>query len=200
MPSSSSVGGSRGRTEGNHLESPDVSAAENGHEDEVLVRECLKGNKSAWTALINKYKGLIFSIPLKRGFSREDANEIFQSVCLTLLNEISKLREPRALAAWLIRATSHQCLSLRRKQGRFVEDEIDENQYVEDPDRLPDKLLQELEREQVLREVISEQSPECKRLIELLFFKNPPLPYADAARALGLATGSIGATRGRCLD
>ena len=121
----------------------------------MLVRECLKGNKSAWAALIEKYKGLIFSIPLKRGFSREDADEIFQSVCLTLLNEIANLREPRAFAAWLIRSTSHQCLGWRRKQRRFTGDEIDENDQTEDPDRLPDKVLQELEREQIVRQVIS---------------------------------------------
>ncbi len=183
-----------------NFERPDAFSAQGEHEDEVLVRECLKGNKSAWSALIDKYKGLIFSIPIKRGFSREDANEIFQGVCLTLLNEISNLREPRALAAWLMRSTSHQCLGLRRKQRRFVNDEIDENKQTDDPDRLPDKLIQELEREQMLRQVISEQSSECRRLIELLFFENPPVPYAEAARVLGLATGSMGATRGRCLD
>jgi RNA polymerase sigma factor (sigma-70 family) len=181
------------------LESPEALTTKSAREDEVLVRECLKGDKLAWSTVIDKYRSLIFSIPMKRGFSPEDASEIFQSVCLTLLNELPNLREPRALAAWLIRSTSHQCIGWRRKQRRFVDDEIDEDQQVEDPDRLPDKLLQDLEREQILREVISEQSPECKRLIQLLFFENPPMPYAEAARNLGLATGSMGATRGRCL-
>jgi len=181
-------------------DSSDAFTTKSAQEDEVLVRECLKGNKSAWSKLIDKYKSLIFSIPMKRGFSSEDANEIFQSVCLTLLNEISNLREPRALAAWLIRATSHQCLGWRRKQRRFVDDEIDENQQTEDPERLPDRLLHELEREQILREAIGEQSSECQRLIKMLFYEDPPIPYAEAARNLGLATGSIGATRGRCLD
>ena len=33
-----------------------------------------------------------------------------------------------------------------------------------------------------------------------LFFSEPPLPYAEVAkRRLGLATGSIGFIRGRCL-
>ena len=113
---------------------------------------------------------------------------------------MANLREPRALAAWLISSTSHQCLGWRRKQGRFAADEINENDHTEDPERLPDKVLQELEREQIVRQVISHQSPECRRLIELLFFENPPIPYVEAARALGLATGSIGATRGRCLQ
>jgi RNA polymerase sigma factor (sigma-70 family) len=168
-------------------------------EDEILVRECLSGNSQAWSALIDKYKNLIFSIPVKYGFSPEDANEIFQSVCLTLLRELSQLREPRALAAWLIRATSHTCKSYRHKQRMYVDSEIDENLNAE-TDKLPENLLQELERTQILREVVNEQSPECRQLINLLFFKNPPLRYDEAAQALGMAKGSIGATRIRCLE
>ncbi len=168
-------------------------------EDEVLVRECLNGNDQAWSALIDKYKNLIFSIPVKYGFSPEDANEIFQSVCLTLLHELSQLREPKALAAWLIRTTAHQCKRYRREQKRYVEGQIDENVSAE-TDKLPENLLQELEREQILRGVMSEQSPECRQLINLLFFKDPPLRYDDAAQALGMAKGSIGATRIRCLE
>jgi RNA polymerase sigma factor (sigma-70 family) len=182
------------------FENSDAFTDESANDDEVLVRECLNGNKSAWSALIQKYKGLIFSIPIKRGFSRDDANEIFQAVCLTLLKEIPNLREPKALPAWLIRSTSHQCLGWRRKHRHFADDPVDENQHAEDPDKLPDKVLQEVEREQTLRQVIREQSPECRRLIELLFFQTPPIPYAEAARLLGMATGSIGATRGRCLE
>jgi RNA polymerase sigma factor (sigma-70 family) len=179
--------------------SPTSDAFRGSREDEVLVRECLNGNDQAWSALIDKYKNLIFSIPAKHGFSPEDANEIFQSVCFTLLRELSRLREPRALAAWLIRTTVHKCKRYRRDQKMYVDSEINENLNVE-TDHLPEKLLEELEREQILREAMNEQSPECKQLINLLFFQNPPLPYEEAAQALGMAKGSIGATRIRCLE
>jgi hypothetical protein len=33
----------------------------------------------------------------------------------------------------------------------------------------------------------------------MLFFEAPPRPYQQVAAALGLATGSIGFIRGRCL-
>jgi DNA-directed RNA polymerase specialized sigma24 family protein len=36
-------------------------------------------------------------------------------------------------------------------------------------------------------------------MIHLLFFETPPRPYQEVARELGLATGSIGFIRGRCL-
>ena len=70
--------------------------------DERLVRECCKGNQDAWSALIDKYKNLIFSIPIKFGLSREDSADVFQVVCVELLAGLPKLREPKALPKWLM--------------------------------------------------------------------------------------------------
>lgn len=44
-------------------------SAEGFESDELLVQECLLGDEKAWTTLIAKYANLIFSIPLKQGFS-----------------------------------------------------------------------------------------------------------------------------------
>ena len=57
-------------------------------QDGLLVQECLKGSEEAWSALIDKYKNLIFSIPIKYGFSPDEAAEIFQAVCLLSLIHI----------------------------------------------------------------------------------------------------------------
>src|SRR5690242_17193232 len=84
-------------------------------QDDFLVQECLKGSEEAWSALIDKYKNLIFSIPIKYGFSRDEATEIFQAVWVSVLQELSQLREPRALAAWLIQMTTHKCFRWREK-------------------------------------------------------------------------------------
>ena len=70
--------------------------------DSRLVRECLAGNDRAWSALIGKYKNLIYSIPLKYGATPEDAADIFQSVCLELFSELPKLRSTvMASGDWL---------------------------------------------------------------------------------------------------
>src|SRR5580704_10558962 len=85
--------------------------------DTRLVRECSNGNEDAWDALIEKYKRLIYSIPVKYGFNPDDANDIFQAVCLELLSELPKLRKPKALPKWLIQVASHKCF--HRKPSRF---------------------------------------------------------------------------------
>jgi len=166
--------------------------------DERLVRECLAGNEEAWSALIDKYKKLIYSIPVKWNLSRDDANDIFQAVCFDLYSELSRLREPRALPKWLIQTTLHKCARLKQKQSRFVGDEVTD-------DLMPlgagaDRILEEVEREQVLRDALGGVPARCAQMVRMLFFESPARPYNEIASELGLATGSIGFIRGRCLD
>ncbi len=169
--------------------------------DERLVRECLKGSEEAWSALIDKYRNLVFSIPLKYGLSRDDSAEIFQAVCVGLLSELPRLREPRALAAWLIQTTSHQCLQWKREQQRYVAKEIEEQTSLPDPAAIiPEEILQQIQREQMLREALAELPPRCRQLVHMLFFESPTLPYQEVARSLGIATGSVGFVRMRCLE
>jgi DNA-directed RNA polymerase specialized sigma24 family protein len=40
----------------------------------------------------------------------------------------------------------------------------------------------------------------CVQMIHMLFFETPARPYGEIAKALGLAEGSIGFIRGRCLS
>jgi len=62
-----------------------------------LVQECLRGSQQAWNLLLDRYKNLIYSIPIRYGLPPQDAADIFQAVCLDLFNELSRLREAEAL-------------------------------------------------------------------------------------------------------
>jgi RNA polymerase sigma factor (sigma-70 family) len=171
--------------------------------DEQLIGRCLKGDQEAWSALIDKYKNLIYSIPIKLGMY-QDAGDIFQSVCVDLLSELPRLREHRALPKWLMQTCYHKCLRYQRATDRLVElapEGTDSNAAspASSADDLPEHLLMQLEQEQILRDAISELPEKCERMVRLLFFENPPRPYENIAEELGMATGSIGAIRGRCL-
>jgi RNA polymerase sigma factor (sigma-70 family) len=165
--------------------------------DDYLVRECIKGNEEAWSTLIDKYKNLIFSIPVKYGFRAHDADEIFQEVCLALITELPRLRKPQALPAWLIQTTSHRCFHRKRDQGRYVETEPDETLSLTPT---AENILREAEREQMLRDALSELPSRCFDLVRMLFFQEPPIPYEQVAKNLSVAKGSIGFIRMRCLE
>ena len=166
--------------------------------DERLVRECLNGNQEAWCGLIDKYKRLIYSIPVKYELSREDANDVFQSVCLDLYSELSRLREPKALAKWLIQTTLHKCIRCKQQQNRYSDQEITEELIGSRSGA--DTVISEVENEQLLRDSIASLPVRCAQMIGMLFFEQPVRPYEQVAKELGLATGSIGFIRGRCLE
>jgi len=173
--------------------------------DARLVRECLQGDDEAWAALLEKYKRLIYSIPIKYGFSPDAASDVFQEICVELLTELPKLREPRALPKWLMQVTAHKCAHIREREqrrpgGAPADADPGALEGVSDAHRLTDQILLDVERDQALRDALEALSPRCRRLVEMLFFETPSRPYKQIAEELEIACGSIGFIRGRCLE
>jgi len=167
--------------------------------DSRLVRECIEGSEEAWSALIDKYKNLIYSIPVRYGFSEEDSADIFQAVCLDLLAELPRLREPNALAGWLIQISRNKCFHRKQAQRRHTMADIDGIDISSEAEE-PGDLIDQTQREQRIREALSDLSPRCRQLMEMLFFESPARPYQQVASELELAQGSIGFIRRRCLN
>jgi RNA polymerase sigma factor (sigma-70 family) len=167
--------------------------------DEQLVQECLRGNQDAWTALVRRYRNLIYGVIRSYRPPDSDAADIFQSICLELFHDLRRLRETTALRRWLITVANRQCLRWKSLQRRItVEGEL------VDPDSVPDELsserLAEIVRVQILWEAMDTLPNRCREMISLLFLQPVPIPYDELADRLGLAVGSIGFIRRRCLD
>ncbi len=164
--------------------------------DEALLEACLNGDQTAWSTLVARYKNLVYSVPVRYRLSPEDAADIFQQVWLALYSELPNLRRSGALRSWLLSVASHKCFHMKRQQGRT-------ESGGEDFDRLateyPPEWQRQAEREQSFRAAMAFVPPRCRELLRMLFYEDPPVPYSEAAARLGLAEGSIGFIRGRCL-
>lgn len=169
-------------------------------DDARLVKECLTGHEEAWSALVEKYKALIYSIPVKYGLPPHEAAEVFQRTCVELLTRLPELREPKALPKWLMQVAHHQCYRWKREQQRLVSRDADATLPEPATPAMAENLVQQTQEEQMLREAMVRLTPQCRRLVELLFLETPPRPYAEVAAELGLAPGSIGFTRQKCID
>jgi RNA polymerase sigma factor (sigma-70 family) len=170
--------------------------------DDRLIALCLNGDQQAWADLIDKYKNLIYSIPVKLGLY-DSAADIFQSVCLDLLTDLPQLRQPKALPKWLMQVSYHKCLEHRARANKQVpleEEDAGSLPADQSPSALPEEMLAQLQREQLIREVVAALPARCERMVRMLFYEMPPRPYQDIAKELGIATGSIGFIRGRCLS
>jgi RNA polymerase sigma factor (sigma-70 family) len=169
-------------------------------DDARLVKQCLSGNQEAWSLLIDKYKALIYSIPVKYNLSQQEAADVFQTTCMELLVHLADLRKPRALPKWLMQVAHHECYRLKRLNQRVVS--RDEEPDLPEPltPAIAETLVHQTQEEQMLREAMAALTPQCRRLVELLFFESPSRPYTEIAQELDLAVGSIGFTRQKCLD
>lgn len=168
--------------------------------DARIIDACVDGNEKAWHALVNRYKRLVYSIPVKWGLSPEDSSDIFQAVWLDCFLQLSSLRNLERLQPWLIRVAVRKCHRFTagaraRGETPVAEDGTEEVSGIEDV-----SILFELDKEQVLRSALEELTPRCRQVIECLFFEEPCPSYPAIASRLGLFENSIGFTRERCLN
>jgi RNA polymerase sigma factor (sigma-70 family) len=175
-------------------EQPDAS-----WDDARLVESCRAGDAAAWNALVQKYKRLIYGIPFRYGATAEDADDIFQNVCVELYAELDRLRNPEALRSWLITVASRQSLRWKtRTRGRGETDLETAPEQIDWAAAQPE--IEKLERGQLVHDALARIPERCRRMLQMLFFDDPPRPYDEVAGELGLARGSIGFIRGRCLE
>ncbi|HLJ67703.1 MAG TPA: sigma-70 family RNA polymerase sigma factor [Chloroflexota bacterium] len=171
--------------------------------DAALVARCLAGDDDAWSDLLDRYSGLIYSVALKYGLRPDDAAEVFQNVCLEWWRGLDQLRETERLAGWLATLTGRTAWrwieGQRRTRQREVPLPAELGEILPGRELPPEESALAVERSASLREAVERLDERCRRLMHLLFF-SPDLPeYRAIAEEFGLAEGSIGALRQRCL-
>ena len=180
--------------------------------DAELQEACGRGEQAAWDALVGRYAGLIYSIPLKYGLGEADAADVFQTVCVTLLEKLSTVRDPQRLAAWIITTTTRESWALVRERKRHAvtslsspharppEDDGDLTLDVPDAHPLPEEQLVQLERQVLVQSAVQQLPEPCRSLVVALFTDTQErASYQDLAASLGMPLNSLGPTRARCL-
>ncbi|MCI0490380.1 MAG: sigma-70 family RNA polymerase sigma factor [Blastocatellia bacterium] len=175
--------------------------------DREIVAACLERDSAAWEALIFRYQRLIYSIPIKMGFSTVDAADVFQSVCLALLEKLPTLRNHEKISSWLMTTTTRECWRVaaqwRREspaERRDPDDQFDKLDQVPSQEPLADEEREMLEQQQIVREAVTALPERCRKLISLLFYNKDDLSYTDVARRMKMPVASVGPTRARCLE
>lgn len=166
-----------------------------------LIRACLASEPAAWEALIRRYEPLIRRATCRWGLSDEDAADVFQTVCVRLLENLRHLRRAESLAAWLTATATHEAWRVLRQRHRGEAwDGSDEGERLEAGDPLPGEIVVQLAEEQMVRDAIGRLDGRCRALLELLYYAEPTPSYAEIACRLGMPEGSVGPTRARCLQ
>jgi RNA polymerase sigma factor (sigma-70 family) len=167
-------------------------------EDDHLIAACLNGDEHAWRTLLERYNRLIYTIPLRFGFSHGVAEEIFQEVCIIVLEKLVTLQEPARFRSWLITIVRRVCLQRLRDQNNDVA--IDDFVEEELTAPAPERFVLETEQRAALLTALNQLDERCQTLLRALFFEQPALSYEAIAHLLMTPLGSVGPLRARCLE
>jgi RNA polymerase sigma factor (sigma-70 family) len=166
----------------------------------LLVRRAAEGDHWAWERLVDQFARLIWSITRDFKLGESDAADVFQATWLRLLEHIDRLEQPARVGSWLAATARNECLRsmAARKRIMLVQDDAVLKDDVTRESEVDEGLLAE-ERAQAVRNALSCLPWRWRRMVELLM-ADPPASYAEISDQLGLPVGSIGPTRGRCLE
>ncbi len=163
--------------------------------DPELIEACLQGDEQAWRALVERYGRLVFSVARRYGLDQEAAEAIFQDVFTALIRHLPGIRRRHGLSKWLVITTQRLCWRWIDRNRR-MKGVIEEGPGTEP---VPAEEALQWEQQQRVREAMSRLEARCRDLLTQLYCHAAKVPYEEIARRLGIAVGSIGPTRARCL-
>ncbi|PRY58848.1 RNA polymerase sigma factor [Glycomyces artemisiae] len=155
------------------------------------------GDRIAQRTLIEELTEPLWRVARRAGVDPESAADVVQTAWLRLWRTKDGLEKPRALTKWLYTTVSREAWNVARRERREVaSDPLD----IKEPivEGIEDGFVRDDEREAVRRAFLA-QDEKCRAL--LAYVAAFPRPDYDViSEELGMKRGSIGPTRGRCLD
>ncbi len=165
-------------------------------DDGHLLARCAERDEEAWRLLVERYENLVFSTALSVGLDREAAADVYQQVWFELHRSLRRIRDAQALPRWLMVTTRRIAYRQAVVAGRWVEELRDD---LLDPRPSPDSRVEAMEQRFVLETGLQKLGGRCEQLLRLLFLSERKWSYKQIARKVGIAVGTIGSTRARCL-
>ena len=83
--------------------------------DKDLIERALRGEKSGYAGLVNRYKSFAFSIAIKIVKNREDAEEVIQDSFIKAFKSLLNFRNEAKFSTWFYRIVYTSALNYIRK-------------------------------------------------------------------------------------
>jgi RNA polymerase sigma factor (sigma-70 family) len=182
------------------------------HADTLLARvsdafaRYQAGDRPALDELVEAVTPILWRTVRSAGLDPVTAEDVLQTVWLSLLRSTGTIRDPGSVLKWLItsarreswRASSRSRSDVSRTGAVFGIDAEETLDLPEQRDAAPDDVVFRDERQRLLWHHVQELPARCRQLISVIAYADRP-DYSHIAEALGMPVGSIGPTRGRCL-
>jgi RNA polymerase sigma factor (sigma-70 family) len=129
----------------------------------------------------------------------EVAEDVVQTTWLALVRSRDSIEEPAAVGGWLTTTARREAWKVARASGRGIPVEDDELARRLPEEESPEAEVVRRDGDERLWDAVERLSERCQALLRIVAFEHRP-DYSAIAANLGMPVGSIGPTRGRCLQ
>jgi RNA polymerase sigma factor (sigma-70 family) len=140
--------------------------------EEEIISRILKGDQSAFSQLVERYKNYVFTLVLRFTENREDAEEIAQDVFVKAYRSLADFRGESKFSTWLFTITRTTCLSFLRKKKLDTQSLDNERTGLQLENRessFSANLVEQKSRHAMLNQAIAMLSPDDAQVLNLFY-------------------------------
>lgn len=144
------------------------------YEDQNLVKEYIKGNKTSLNFLIEKYFRQIYNFVHHYTYNNDEAEDITQEVFVKVWKNIKKYKENKSFKVWLYTIAKNTAIDFLRKKKslNFSDFEKDDNsndflENIKDEKLISDEILEKKDLANTLNNAIEKLSIKYKTVLLL---------------------------------
>ncbi|MDR7536929.1 MAG: RNA polymerase sigma factor [Armatimonadota bacterium] len=161
-------------------------------EDQRLLEAFRRGEESAFSALVIKYRETVYRLARRMLGNHEDAADATQEVFLRAYRALARFDGRSKLSTWLYRVTVNLCLDMRERGARQpVVVEVETAAEAALGPGLADEAAGR-ETGRLVRRAIAGLPPRQRAMVALRLYHD--LPYQEIARIMRCSEGTVKAT------
>jgi RNA polymerase sigma-70 factor (ECF subfamily) len=156
--------------------------------DELLVRRIASGDRLAMQALFAKHRTSVYRWLLRFVSNETLAEDLLSEVFLDVWRQADRFKGRSIVSTWLLSIARYKALSARRRR---TDVELDEEiqATVADTSDDPQAALEKKSRNELLRQALTNLSPEHREVIDLVYYHEKSVE--EAAQILRVPAATV---------
>lgn len=161
------------------------------NDDQIIINRILEGDTQAFAVLVDRYKGLVFTVTMRMLKHKEEAEEVAQDTFIKVFGSLKNFKGDSKLSTWLYRIAYNSSLDRIKKNKKHLND-VEINQFtthqIKTLDNALDKLQQD-EQSKAIQRCIGQLPSEDSILLTFYYFEE--LTLKDISEVMGITTNSV---------
>ncbi len=157
------------------------------------------GDPTGLDDIVRLLTPVLWHVVRAHGLDTERAQDVVQTTWLTFVRRQESIAEPQAVAAWLTTTARREAWRVAKITAKVTSVGEEVLEWELPAQRSAESEAVDIDERNRLWACVRQLSERCQRLMRIVAFDDRP-DYRGLAEEMQMPVGSIGPTRGRCLE